>query len=64
MDYLEKFQKLIDEYNAGSANIEEFFDELVEFAKALNAGGATGRGGGSHRGGARALRPLTKPDRS
>jgi type I restriction enzyme R subunit len=36
MDYLEHFQKMIDEYNAGSANIEEFFNQLVDFAKKLN----------------------------
>jgi type I restriction enzyme R subunit len=35
MDYLEKFQKMIDEYNAGSANVEEFFRKLTEFAKGL-----------------------------
>lgn len=35
-DWLEKFQKLIDEYNAGSHNVEEFFKRLVEFAKDLN----------------------------
>ena len=37
MDYLEKFQQMIDEYNAGSVNAEEFFRQLVEFAKTLNA---------------------------
>jgi type I restriction enzyme R subunit len=31
----EKFQKLIDEYNAGSQNIEAFFEELKAFAQAL-----------------------------
>jgi type I restriction enzyme, R subunit len=35
MDYLEKFQRMIDEYNAGSANVEELFGELVKFAKTL-----------------------------
>jgi len=35
MDYLEKFQQMIDEYNAGSASAEEFFGELVKFAKTL-----------------------------
>lgn len=37
MDYLEKFQQMIDEYNAGSVNAEEHFRRLVEFSKALNA---------------------------
>ncbi|MGO9272069.1 MAG: type I restriction endonuclease subunit R [Terriglobia bacterium] len=36
MDYLDKFQKMIDEYNAGSLNIEEFFKRLVAFTKDLN----------------------------
>jgi type I restriction enzyme, R subunit len=35
-DLAEKFQKLIDEYNAGSQNIEAFFAELKKFAQALN----------------------------
>lgn len=36
IDYLEKFQKLLDEYNAGAMNIEDFFDRLVKFAQSLN----------------------------
>jgi type I restriction enzyme R subunit len=36
MDYLEEFQRMIDEYNAGSRNVEEFFEALVEFARRLN----------------------------
>ena len=36
MDYLEKFQRMIEEYNAGSLNIEKFFDELIKFAQALS----------------------------
>ena len=35
-DYLERFQKMIDEYNAGSLNIDELFQRLMEFAKSLN----------------------------
>jgi type I restriction enzyme R subunit len=34
-DFAEKFQKLIDAYNAGSQNIEAFFEELKEFARSL-----------------------------
>jgi len=34
-DMAEKFQKLIDEYNAGSQNIEAFFEELKDFARSL-----------------------------
>lgn len=37
MDMAEKFQKLIDEYNAGSQNIESFFEELKAFAQKLSA---------------------------
>jgi len=36
MDYLERFQKMIDEYNAGSLNIDEFFQRLLAFAASLN----------------------------
>ena len=36
MELADKFQKLIDEYNAGSKNIEEFFNELLAFAKKLD----------------------------
>jgi type I restriction enzyme R subunit len=36
MNYLEKFQQMIDEYNAGSANVDEFFKQLVDFARNLN----------------------------
>jgi type I restriction enzyme R subunit len=36
MNYLEKFQQMIDEYNAGSRNVEIFFADLVEFAQELN----------------------------
>lgn len=35
MDYLERFQKLIEEYNAGSRNIEELFDELKNIVRDL-----------------------------
>ncbi|MBW2004162.1 MAG: type I restriction endonuclease subunit R [Deltaproteobacteria bacterium] len=36
MDYLERFQRMIDEYNAGSMNIDEFFKQLLSFAQGLN----------------------------
>lgn len=36
VDLADKFQSLIDEYNAGSKNIEEFFNELVDFARELD----------------------------
>jgi len=34
-DMAEKLQKLIDEYNAGSQNIEAYFKELKDFARSL-----------------------------
>ena len=37
MDYLERFQRMIDEYNAGSANVQLFFENLVAFAQELSA---------------------------
>ncbi|ABW68043.1 type I restriction endonuclease subunit R [Desulfosudis oleivorans] len=36
MDYLEKFQAMIDAYNAGSLNAEAFFEQLMAFAGSLN----------------------------
>ena len=36
MNYLNKFQQMIEEYNAGCRNIETFFQDLVEFAQELN----------------------------
>ncbi len=36
VDYQERFQKLIDEYNSGSSNVERFFSELLKFSRALN----------------------------
>lgn len=35
IDYADKFQKMIEEYNSGSKNVEEFFNELLEFARGL-----------------------------
>jgi type I restriction enzyme R subunit len=37
MDYLEQFQQMIEEYNAGSRNAEEFFTELIEFTHRLTS---------------------------
>lgn len=34
-DYLAQFQQMIDEYNSGSANVDEFFKQLVEFSQKL-----------------------------
>ncbi len=35
-DYQEKLQRLIDEYNSGSLNIDLYFKELVKMAQDLN----------------------------
>ncbi|HVB25060.1 MAG TPA: type I restriction endonuclease subunit R [Ktedonobacteraceae bacterium] len=35
-NYQEKFQRLIDDYNSGSANIQLFFDNLIAMAQELN----------------------------
>jgi len=36
IDFLEEFRKMIDEYNAGSSNVEAFFAKLMAFTKKLN----------------------------
>jgi type I restriction enzyme R subunit len=36
MNFLEEFQKMIDEYNSGAANIESFFANLMAFTKKLS----------------------------
>ncbi len=36
LNLLEKFQKLIEEYNSGSASVEAIYEELLEFANDLN----------------------------
>lgn len=35
MDYLKRLQRMIDEYNAGSINVEIFFQRLVDFTRDL-----------------------------
>jgi len=35
MDYMDKLKEMIDEYNAGSINVETFFGRLVEFSRSL-----------------------------
>ena len=37
IDFLQEFQKMIDEYNSGAANIEEWFAKLTAFAQKLSA---------------------------
>jgi type I restriction enzyme R subunit len=36
MSYREEFQQMIEEYNAGSRNVEGFFRDLVDFAQRLS----------------------------
>lgn len=36
LNYLDAFQRLIDDYNAGSMNVEEYYKRLLEFVKNLN----------------------------
>ncbi|RPJ69828.1 MAG: DUF3387 domain-containing protein, partial [Alphaproteobacteria bacterium] len=36
IDYLETYQKMIAEYNAGSRNVEDLFNELIELVKKLS----------------------------
>jgi type I restriction enzyme, R subunit len=36
MDFLEKFQRLIEEYNSGSMNVERLFEELIRISALLN----------------------------
>ncbi|MBU1299977.1 MAG: type I restriction endonuclease subunit R [Bacteroidetes bacterium] len=62
MNYLEQFQKMIDEYNAGSANVEQFFSQLVEFAKTLNEEERRGVAEGLNEEELTMFDILTKPD--
>ncbi|MCJ7553867.1 MAG: type I restriction endonuclease subunit R [Ignavibacteriaceae bacterium] len=36
VNYAEMLQEMIDEYNSGTINVEQFFDKLMKFAKELN----------------------------
>ncbi len=36
LNYFDKYQKMIEEYNSGSRNVDWFFSELLGFAKELN----------------------------
>jgi type I restriction enzyme R subunit len=35
VDFYERFQRLLDQYNAGSLNVEQYFDELVKLSRSL-----------------------------
>lgn len=62
INYLEQFQKMIDDYNSGSANVEQFFNELVEFAKTLNEEERRGVAEGLNEEELTLFDILTKPD--
>ena len=36
IDFLEEFQKMIDDYNSGAINVQVFFDKLLAFARRLD----------------------------
>ncbi len=36
VDFLERFKKMIEEYNLGSANVEQVYQELIKLAQNLN----------------------------
>ena len=36
VNYAETLQEMIDEYNSGTINVEQFFDRLMNFAQDLN----------------------------
>jgi type I restriction enzyme R subunit len=36
MNFLEEFQKMIDEYNSGASNLETLFDRLMAFTRRLS----------------------------
>ena len=36
LDYLQRFQQMIEDYNSGSKNIEQFFKELTKFVRELD----------------------------
>ncbi|HOJ87211.1 MAG TPA: DUF3387 domain-containing protein, partial [Elusimicrobiales bacterium] len=36
INFLEKFQELVNEYNAGSVNVEEYYKKLLELVESLN----------------------------
>jgi type I restriction enzyme R subunit len=37
IDFLDEFQKMIDDYNGGAINVQVFFDKLLAFARRLDA---------------------------
>ena len=61
MDYLERFQEMIDAYNAGSLNAEEFFQQLMAFARSLNEEEKRGVGEQLNEGELALFDLLTKP---
>lgn len=60
MNYQERFERLIADYNAGSLNVETFFAQLLDFARAERRGSAR-HCRKSHRRATRHLRPAHPP---
>ena len=61
VDLVERFEKLVADYNAGSINTETFFQELLEFSNDADRGGGAVAVRGTDRGAARHLRPADAP---
>ena len=40
VDLYERFQRLLDQYNAGSLNVQQYFDELVKLGYFLDRRGS------------------------
>ena len=57
MNFGEKLRAMIEEYNGSAANIEAFFQELLQFGQELDAEGQRAAREGPERGGAGDLRP-------
>ena len=46
VDLVERFQQLLDQYNAGSLNVQQYFDELVKLSHSLTEEEARALAGG------------------
>ncbi|HOW28295.1 MAG TPA: type I restriction endonuclease subunit R [Elusimicrobiota bacterium] len=62
MNFLQHFQKMIDDYNAGSVNVQEFFKQLIEFAQKLKEEEKRGIRGGLSEEELAVFDLLTKPE--
>ncbi len=62
MDFLEKFQQMLDDYNSGAHNVEETFDALKTFMQNLDAEGKRAHREGLSEEELTIFDLLTKPD--